>query len=90
MSVVDDEETQKKGIVAISYAIDHVIQSVQARRKILQTVGALSQCLPIRIGGFHYCHNAPLISPLLSIIAFAAESAIKVRIRTHHGEYHLF
>ena len=85
LSLADDEETQKKGVVFINYTLDATPRNFQLRRKILFCNGKIVQCLPIKITGLHFCHNSPIVAPILSFIAYACGSAISVRIRSHEG-----
>jgi hypothetical protein len=89
-SLADDEETQKKGVVFVSYSMDMPERADENRRKLLWGACVLSQSLPIRSSSFHYCYNSSKVGPFLPVIAYAAGSLLRVRIRAHHGAFSLF
>eukprot|EP00980_Cylindrotheca_fusiformis_P031288 scaffold26125_cov162-Cylindrotheca_fusiformis.AAC.1 len=81
----EDEETQKKGIVIVSYSMgmsDHIDQN---HRKLIWSSSLLAQSFPLRLACLHCCYN--FSSPLLPVIAFMANSMIRVRIRMHRGSH---
>jgi hypothetical protein len=89
-SLADDEETQKKGVVGVSYNLDVPVQPNEIRRKVIWGASVIVQSLPIRVTSFHYCYNSSKIGPFLPLMAYATGSVIRVRMRTHHGAFSLF
>jgi hypothetical protein len=89
-SLADDEETQKKGVVFVSYSLDMPERPDESRRKLIWGASAIVQSLPIRGTSVHYCYNSATIGPFLPVLAYAAGSVLRVRIRTHHGAFSLF
>ncbi|CAJ1959887.1 unnamed protein product [Cylindrotheca closterium] len=87
LSLADDEETQRKGVVLINYSLDARPRNMQLRRKILSCNGKSIQCLPIKLLGVHLCHNSPMVQPILSFIARCNGTAVSVRIRPHEGSH---
>jgi hypothetical protein len=89
-SLADDEETQKKGVVLVSYSLDMPKRPDETRRKALWGAGVIVQSLPIRVTSLHYCYNSSKVGPFLPLVAYASGSVIRLRMRIHHGAFSLF
>jgi hypothetical protein len=89
-SLADDEETQKKGVVFVSYNLDMPERPDESRRGVIWSNSVIAQSLPIRVTGFHYCYNSSKAGPFLPLLAHAVGSVIRVRMRTHRGAFSLF
>eukprot|EP00980_Cylindrotheca_fusiformis_P029779 scaffold23836_cov137-Cylindrotheca_fusiformis.AAC.1 len=81
----EDEETQKKGTVIVSYSMGMSDHTDQTHRKLIWSTGVVGQSLTLRLACLHYCYN--FSSPLLPAIAFAAKSMARVRLRIHKGSH---
>ena len=88
-SLLDDEETQKKGVVFVSYGFN--LQSSQIhsiRRQLMWTAGYITQALPIKFVGCHYCYESSLImGKILPILAYTVGKIVRVRFRIHCGTW---
>ena len=84
----EDEETQKNGVVCISYAVDMVPpKNPKQRASMLWSGMKLCQVLPFRISSLHFCHNSSIAGRLLQVITYAAGSLVRVKIRVHLGSH---
>eukprot|EP00980_Cylindrotheca_fusiformis_P012835 scaffold3169_cov107-Cylindrotheca_fusiformis.AAC.5 len=82
-TLAEDEETQKKGVVFVSNRVGLSERHKKCHRACIWEVLAIGQVLPLRLACLHYYYNSS--SPLLPVLASAAKSIIRVRIRTHNG-----
>jgi hypothetical protein len=80
-SVEDDEEAQKRGVVACAYFLGGLDFDPQLVRK----SGNLRNALPVRLDAVHFCYNDPRVVPVLSLAVFIMGTHIRVRFRTHYG-----
>jgi hypothetical protein len=84
MAASEDEETQKKGMVAV------VISDSRNRSLNLETamrVPALSEGLPTRWTGVHFCVDKNHVtSKVVSVFTVLAGSRMRGRFRKHVGE----
>eukprot|EP00980_Cylindrotheca_fusiformis_P012259 scaffold2995_cov130-Cylindrotheca_fusiformis.AAC.4 len=88
-TVMEDEETQKKGVVFVANVSGVSARHEQCHRKLAMRLLALADFFPTRVACLHFCYNsssrfAPI---LLSVLASAATSILRVRIRTHDGSH---
>eukprot|EP00980_Cylindrotheca_fusiformis_P029143 scaffold22737_cov120-Cylindrotheca_fusiformis.AAC.6 len=81
----EDEETQKKGFIFVWNRISISDRHENFRRALALRLLDVFQVLPIRLACLHYCYNSS--SPFLAVLASAAKSVIRVRIRTHRGSH---
>jgi hypothetical protein len=78
----DDEEAQKRGVVACAYCVDGALNlDPQTLRKI----GILRTALPLRLDSVHVCYNDPLKLPFISLAMFIMGAHTRVRFRAHYG-----
>eukprot|EP00980_Cylindrotheca_fusiformis_P002556 scaffold607_cov109-Cylindrotheca_fusiformis.AAC.2 len=83
----EDEETQKKGVVVVLSMSGLSDRHEKCHRTLLRRLTMIAQAVPYRFVCLHYCYNSSSSFPLalLSILALAANSLIRVRMRTHKG-----
>eukprot|EP00980_Cylindrotheca_fusiformis_P029140 scaffold22737_cov120-Cylindrotheca_fusiformis.AAC.3 len=81
----EDEETQKKGFIFVWNRIGISGRHEYFRRALALGILEIFQVLPIRMACLHYCYNSS--SPVLAVLASAAKSIIRVRVRTHRGSH---
>ncbi|CAJ1969424.1 unnamed protein product [Cylindrotheca closterium] len=86
-SVADDEETQKKGFVFVSYAVDSNHPSDATRRKALQSCAILGRSLPARTTAVHFCSDSQEAAALWRVMIMSSPTYTRVRIRTHCGSH---
>jgi hypothetical protein len=81
-NVEDDEEAQKRGVVACVYCVGEYLN---LDRQMVRRVGNLRNALPVRVISAHICYNDPLILPLISLAMFIMGAHTRVRFRAHYG-----
>eukprot|EP00980_Cylindrotheca_fusiformis_P030810 scaffold25454_cov127-Cylindrotheca_fusiformis.AAC.1 len=87
-SVGDDEETQKRGVVFISYAVESKHRLDAIRRQILEQCARGSDIHPARFTAVHYCFGASFSTAgIWRTIVGNIGSVLRVRMRTHNGSH---
>mmetsp|Transcript_2901 Transcript_2901/g.6435 ORF Transcript_2901/g.6435 Transcript_2901/m.6435 type:complete len:599 (+) Transcript_2901:346-2142(+) len=80
---LEDEETQKKGIVAVVYALGRQMDDIDVMRR----VHWAREGLPKRVVGIHHCMSDDSLKPLfLSVRMYLMNKQLRSRIRPHRGE----
>jgi hypothetical protein len=84
MSALEDEETQKKGIVAIPYLLK--LNSQSPGERLEERIHALQfaknrPALPFRLGGFHFCVNDLASRAFITFLRMFAGMTRQDRIR---------
>ena len=83
MSILQDKETQLRGIVIIWYGIGQ--QKFGNRTSQYYQIW---NAMPTRLAGYHHCsEDQKIVSPLIPMVSSILESASLCRIRFHHGKY---
>ncbi|CAJ1934370.1 unnamed protein product [Cylindrotheca closterium] len=83
-SMLEDEETQKKGIVAVVWP--HHVSLKQMDKKLMKlNTDSLRNCIPVRVSAFHICHPPRIFSVVFPILKFFMGEILKKRIRVHSG-----
>eukprot|EP00980_Cylindrotheca_fusiformis_P030879 scaffold25563_cov127-Cylindrotheca_fusiformis.AAC.1 len=85
----EDEESQKKGCVFVLNSTGLSERYRRFHRETPSRILAIAQYLPIRLACLHYCYDSSNSFPsiVLSELASAAQSIVRVRIRTHKGSH---
>jgi len=85
----EEEETQKKGAVVISYLVGQQLtwQQMAQRQKMNREWGALLSSMPIRIEAMHLCADSIFWRPIFAVFKFAAGMFTRVRVREHMGDH---
>jgi hypothetical protein len=86
MCAVEDEETQKKGIVSVVYNVEPKSPLANDPR-IYLNVYQLLPALPIRMMGAHYCVQDSGLRRFMSSIRVAMSRELRLRSRVHHGSH---
>jgi len=82
--VADDEETQKKGLVFIAYALG--LEVADGIREFFWLHTRIGIALPVRVGAFHYCMDKLAVQPIIQLMAFGMDRKILSRMRLFVGE----
>jgi hypothetical protein len=89
MSALEDEETQKKGIVVIPYLLKLKSQSdglleppIYASRFVKNR-----PAIPIRLGGVHVCVNALAARALIAFLRTCMTRQDRIRMRVYTGTH---
>ena len=82
MSILEDEEAQKRGVVGIMYKIG---ASASDDGQLLWRLARLRRIIPINFKAFHVCHNHKLLGNMPSLILSAMGKDGRLRFRAHYG-----
>eukprot|EP00980_Cylindrotheca_fusiformis_P019708 scaffold6883_cov113-Cylindrotheca_fusiformis.AAC.1 len=84
----DDEETQKRGIVIISYAVGSQQRPDAIRRQLLGQCAMMADAVLARVSAVHYCFRASSSAAALwRAIVGGGGTVLRVRMRTHSGSH---
>eukprot|EP00980_Cylindrotheca_fusiformis_P002555 scaffold607_cov109-Cylindrotheca_fusiformis.AAC.1 len=88
-TLYEDEESQKNGVVVVANGSGLSERHAKCHRTLATRLLAIGESFPIRLTCLHYYYTSPssFSSMLLSVLASAANSIIRVRVRTHHGSH---
>eukprot|EP00934_Nitzschia_sp_Nitz4_P001317 Nitzschia sp. Nitz4//scaffold72_size95085//11097//12527//NITZ4_004744-RA/size95085-processed-gene-0.78-mRNA-1//1//CDS//3329557327//1317//frame0 len=89
MSLTDDEDTQKKGCVVISYLIGQgfSFEEISKRRAFNQKHGEILSVIPLRVETMHLCLDSFLWRPFLAVFKLAMGMFLRLRSREHYGDH---
>ena len=83
MAATEDEETQKKGVVAVVVKIGkHLKYSLESGRM----APSLSAGLPFRLASIHFCLDNYAAAISVALAAFLAGNHERLRSRSHMGK----
>ena len=83
MKILQDEETQKKGLVCVVYNTGKILFNEEFH--LIRHVNNIRYSLPDRIVGGHYCYNDPLLRPFIAGMKLLMQKDERTRFRTHFG-----
>jgi hypothetical protein len=83
-AALEDEETQKKGLVVIAYPKKVKLSQVD-RALTKMNMDSLKGCLPIRIGVFHVCHPPGFFQLVFLVFKMFLGERLRKRFRVHGG-----
>jgi hypothetical protein len=86
MAAVEEEETQKRGMVGLFYFVGAT--SFTFDRKVVQVnnlLYGLLNCLPFKFTAVHICFNDPRLNMIKSLIMLTLGRDRRVRLRIHVG-----
>jgi hypothetical protein len=86
MSALEDEETQKKGIVCVVYNVEPRSKLAKDPR-IYLNVYKLLPSIPMKMMGAHYCVQDAHLRQFMSSIRVAMSREVRLRSRVHHGSH---
>jgi hypothetical protein len=86
MSSLEDEATQRKGIVLVFYRFGLNMINPPDSKLFMKSLRLLNG-LPFRIRGWHYCTNDRLFSMLFPFASRHFEKEARVRCRVHFGAF---
>ena len=82
MTTTEYDVDQKRGIVLLVTNQEGVVDRMDAWRNTTLLVA-----LPVRVNGFHVCHNDPKITVLGSLAMLAMGPVYRARFRLHEGTF---
>jgi hypothetical protein len=77
MSLMEDVETQERGIVALMYYVGKFKSEYDG--ELFALLKKMLEWLPTRYSAMHLCHNHPMVRALAPIIKFQFETSRRVR-----------
>lgn len=86
MSALEDEETQKRGVVCVVYNVEPHSEIANDPR-IYLNVYKLLPSLPVKVMGAHYCVQDAHLRLFMSSIRVAMSREVRLRSRVHHGSH---
>lgn len=83
MTAVEDEDTQKSGLVIVGYNMGprRVID-----RKAAFAIQSLRKHLPFHLASIHYCHDDFRSRPMMTVAMLVMGATTRVRFRAHYGK----
>jgi len=87
MSMLEDEETQRRGFVVLAYYVGDLKYDGESNKMLISGGMGILQWLPVRVASVHYCFSHPLIKPVASLFQSLMLSRLRqgARMRAHHG-----
>jgi hypothetical protein len=85
MQALEDIESQQNGYVVLLYNVD--VGVVNISPKSIPAGKQFMSSIPIRVAAVHYCYNDAAIQPFMAITKLLIGKNLRLRFRTHFGEY---
>ncbi|KAG7361442.1 hypothetical protein IV203_036542 [Nitzschia inconspicua] len=86
MCAMEDEESQKTGIVNVYYNIDLGVPE-PLYFELIRRIAIIDSSIPYRSISVHYCYNMAALRPALELYQMFAGTRNRVRFRTHFGSH---
>jgi hypothetical protein len=95
MVLSDDEETQKKGMVLVSWAVgysqasgatDDAMRESTFKSAVWAMVKLVMTAIPGRHEAIHLCYDTFLLAPIFALVKVSLGMYLRVRVRTHYGK----
>ena len=84
----EDLESQKRGIVMVSFPCINFDPSTISDPKAKQLIGQILEAIAIRISANHLCFpDKPWFRALGALFMIASTQSVRVRTRLHYGKY---
>ena len=93
MAAVNDEESQRKGVVVVAYNFGSTITlgtNTSNKKFVAQRIWYNAQtmsCLPFRIVSFHVCYDNALFGNSIALVMTLVGTKDRIRFRTHFGTF---
>jgi hypothetical protein len=85
-TLMDDEDAQKKGVVAVVYSLGP--SRMDENDLALTREGArIMQTLPVRFASLHYCFDDAMLHPVVSLAKLVVGTSTRLRFRDHFGTF---
>ena len=89
MSALEDEATQIRGLVDVSYCVG--MDGVEPKFSDLVSQGAhMINDLPFRFAALHFCYNDARLKPVMKLVQMVATQQARLRFRVHFGKFFEF
>jgi hypothetical protein len=88
LATSEEEETQKAGMVLISYLVGVDLTLQQMAQRITENIhrAKVLSAIPFRVEAIHFCYNSIMWKPLLAVFKLNSLMFNRVRSREHVGE----
>lgn len=93
-SLLEDEESQRKGAVIVYYCLEKVNPVVPKARvknsgktNTNRIVYTCCHAMPLKIASVHGCNNDPRLQPFFDFALFVMANTTRVRFRFHAGKW---
>ena len=83
-TMLQDEETQKKGCTVIGYNVGHGVLA-KVDRDLYPGLAAVTAANPIRLAGLHLCYSNTVLGAVMGVILGVADPEVRVRTKLHQG-----
>jgi hypothetical protein len=84
MSACEDEETQKRGVVAVIYYVGQL--AGEFNHQLNKRLAKFPKFLPYRLSGYHICFDDPRLRAWKPLAMLLMGRSLRVRLRIHDGE----
>ena len=85
MAILQDEDVQLRGIVAVAFEIGDKLPKLNF--ELIRREMRMLRCIPMRIVGHHFCTGNQAVLQTLNLVLHMATPFFRVRTRAHHGKY---
>eukprot|EP00934_Nitzschia_sp_Nitz4_P000476 Nitzschia sp. Nitz4//scaffold72_size95085//141//1508//NITZ4_004741-RA/size95085-processed-gene-0.0-mRNA-1//1//CDS//3329557318//476//frame0 len=87
MTCTDDEESQRKGCIFVSYMLGQqmLLSDFGRRRELNRRFAEVMSATPMRVEAMHLCIDSFLWRPIIAIFKLAATMFTRLRCREHYG-----
>lgn len=83
LAMAEDEETQRRGTVGISYYVGE--QGSQFNHPLNQQVAAVARWLPLKLHALHLCYNHAQLRAWKPLAMYLLGKQTRLRVRVHDG-----
>jgi hypothetical protein len=83
MAALEDENTQKAGMVIVGYNMG---PKRALDRQAVWGIQKLRRVLPMRVVGMHYCYDDFKMRPMMTLAMLVMGSHGRMRFRAHYGK----
>lgn len=91
MVLTDDVETQKKGIVLVSWTVGNRNTQISENEIESSKLGVWSMvklamtAVPARHEAIHFCYDNLIFAPLFALVKVSLSLYLRIRVRSHYG-----
>jgi hypothetical protein len=85
MAALEDEDTQRKGMVSILYNIELVTPEPEYP-ELLKNAHMINDAVPFRNVAVHYCYDSASLRPAMTLYQLVVNGNIRLRFRAHYGK----
>ena len=99
MVLTDDVETQKKGIVLVSWTVGMDGKNSEATERQLKNsnfksgvwsmVKLAMSAVPARHEALHFCYDNLMVAPIFALIKLSLSIFLRIRVRSHLSLIHI-